>query len=156
MLSEWLSFTGRVVLLEWGKSVFTVLPIPDEVAATLASSGAKRIEIELNDHPFNMALTKAPTMTQTFVYTGKSILKETGISPGEEIEVRVCKADPNVVVVPGDVKLAIRGAELNEKWSDLTPGKQRGLLHTVNTAKREETRIRRIRRIEKLISVLRG
>jgi len=130
--------------MEWGKSTYTVLPIPEEIVAVLKSHGAKRVEIELNDHPFNMALTKSPAFSGTFVYAGKTILRAAAISPGEEIEVRLRKADPELVEVPEDVMLAIRAATASGAWSALTPGKQRGLLHSVNTAKRSETRAKRI------------
>lgn len=150
-MSDWHSFLGRIELMEWGKSTYTVLPIPDEVAVALNSAGAKRVEVELNDHPFNMALTKSPAIAGTFIYTGKTILHAAGISPGEEIEVRLCKANPDLVDVPEDVMLAIRAAARSDTWSALTPGKQRGLLHIVNTAKRAETRAKRI---VQLIAVL--
>ena len=119
-------------------------PIPEDIAAALKTNGAKRVEIEFNDHPFNMALTKSPVFTGTFVYAGKAILRAAAISPGEEIEVRLRKADPDLVEVPEDVMLAIRAATASGAWSALTPGKQRGLLHNVNSAKRSETRSRRI------------
>jgi antitoxin component of MazEF toxin-antitoxin module len=139
--------------MEWGKSTYTVLPIPYEIAEALAASGAKRVEIELNDHPFNMALTKSPVLSGTFVYTGKTVLKAAGLSPGEEIEVRLRKADPDLVEVPQDVMLALRSADVSDAWAALTPGKQRGLLHTVNTAKQAATRAKRI---GQLIVVLQG
>ena len=138
--------------MEWGKSTYTVLSIPEDIASTLKDEGAKRVEIELNDHPFNMALTKSPAMPGTFVYAGKSVLHSADISPGEEIEVRLRKADPDLVEVPSDVMVAIRGADLSNAWAALSAGKQRSLLHTVNTAKRMETRAKRI---AKLIADLR-
>lgn len=139
--------------MEWGKSIYTVLPIPEEILLALENEGAKRVEVELNDHPFNMALTKSPAFPGTFIYTGKTILRAAGVSPGEEIEVRLRKSDPNVVEVPEDVMLAIRAAAVSHAWSALTAGKQRGLLHIVNTAKRQETRAKRI---AQLIADLRG
>lgn len=146
-VNGWLSFIGRIEPMEWGKSTYTVLPIPDDITRALRASGAKRVEIELNDHPFNLALTKAPAITGTFVYTGKTILRAAQISPGEDIDVRLRKADPDIVEVPSDVLLAIRGAELHHAWSELTPGKQRSHLHTVETAKRADTRKKRIARL---------
>lgn len=149
----WQTFIGRVETMEWGKSTYTVLPIPKKIAESLTSNGARRVEIELNDHPFNMALTKSPAFSGTFVYTGKTILLAAAISPGEEIEVRLRTADPDLVEVPDDVMLAIRAATASDAWSALTPGKQRSLLHTVNTARRSETRDKRI---EQLILSLRS
>ncbi|MEO1284488.1 MAG: YdeI/OmpD-associated family protein [Pseudomonadota bacterium] len=152
-MSDWISFEGRVVPMEWGDSVYTVLPLPDDVYADLLAQGAKRVDVELNDCPFNMSLTKAPVIDQVFVYTGKRVLAEAGIDPGEPIDVRMRKADPNVVDVPNDVMLAIRQAGVTKAWTELTPGKQRGMLHTIQSAKREETRRSRV---EKLVAELMG
>ncbi len=151
-MSDWFSFIGRIEPMAWGHSTYTVLPIPHEIAVALKKSGAKRVEVELNDHPFNMALTKSPAISETFVYTGKAILRSARISPGEDIDVRLRKADPNIVEVPSDVTSAVRAANLSDTWAALTPGKKRGLLHAVNTAKRAETRVKRI---AQLISFLR-
>ena len=151
-MDDWLSFEGSVVPMEWGDSVYTVLPLPQEVSSALQSQNAKRVEIELNDHPLNLALTKAPVIAQVFVYTGKNVLMETGIAPGEMIDVRLRKADPNVVDIPPDVTQAIFEAGLVEVWTAMTPGKKRGLLHPVSTAKRLQTRQTRIAKLVKDLS----
>lgn len=143
-MSAWLSFSGRVVPMEWGDSTYTILPLPKEIAEELERQGARRVDVELNDHPFNMALTKAPAILDTFLYAGKSVLQDAGISPGEEINVRLCKADPDVVDVPNDILLALRSSGLTDAWSALTAGKQRGHLHKITSAKKDETRMRRI------------
>ncbi len=143
-MSDYITFEGRVVPMVWGDSTYTVLPLPDDVTAELTAQGARRVEGEINDHPVNLALTKAPVISQTFVYAGKSLLRDCDVTPGEMIEVRLRKADPNLVETPHDVLLALRAAEVMAHWDALTPGKQRGLLHGVNTAKRAETRAKRL------------
>ncbi len=75
------------------------------------------------------------------------MLNEIGITPGEELEVRLRKADDALVEVDDDVMLALRQAEASDRWAALTPGKQRGLLHHVTTAKRPETRAARIAKL---------
>ena len=151
-MDQWLSFLGRVMPMEWGKNVYTVLPLPEDIAMELERQGTRRVDIELNDHPFNVALTKAPVIPDTFVYAGKSVLREAGISPGEEIEVRLRRADPNLVDVPNDVMLAVRRANVVEAWASLTPGRQRGLLHQIDSAKKQETRARRIAQLVKTLA----
>ncbi|MEL6684187.1 MAG: YdeI/OmpD-associated family protein [Pseudomonadota bacterium] len=143
-MSEYLSFEGRVIPLEWGKSVYTVLPVPDDIATELHAQGARRVEGEINDHPVNLALTKAPVFDGVFLWAGKSLLKEVGISPGEILDVRLRKADDAAVEVDDDIVLALRQGEATDLWAALTPGKQRGLLHSIKTAKRPETRAKRI------------
>lgn len=143
-MSDYLSFEGQVVPMEWGKSVYTVLPIPDQIADTLLSQKAKRVEGEINDHPVNLALTKAPVIDGVFLWAGKALLDEISISPGEVLDVRLRKADDRLVEVDDDVMLAIRQAGASDRWNALTAGKQRGLLHVIGTAKRPETRLKRI------------
>ena len=126
--------------MEWGKSVYTVLRLPPDISDALQAEGAKRVEGEMNDHPINLALTKAPVIDGNFLWAGKSLLDEIGISPGERFELRLRKADDHIVDVPDDVILALRQAEMTEIWQELTPGKQRGMLHQIKTAKRAETR----------------
>lgn len=145
-MSDYLSFEGQVVPMEWGKSVYTVLPLPDDIAKALQADGARRVEGEINDHPVNLALTTAPVIDQVFLWTGKSLLQEIGIAPGEPVYVRLRKADDSVET-PEDVMLALRQADATAKWEALTPGKKRGLLHGVNTAKRAETRAKRIAKL---------
>jgi len=141
---DYLSFTGRIVPMEWGKSTYTVLPIPDEVSKALIAAGAKRVEGEIGDFPVNLALTKAPAIDQVFLYTGKVFLRESGIAPGDEVEVRLRPAPEQVVEVPEDLVLALRQADMTDRWEALTPGKRRGLIHRVVSAKRAETRMKRI------------
>ena len=107
-MTDSISFHGRIVPMEWGDSTYTVLPIPDDVFAILSAEGARRVEIELNDHPYNLALTKVPRIASIFVYTGKAVLRETSIEPHQPIDVRIRKADPNEVEAPVDVLLSIR------------------------------------------------
>lgn len=142
-MNDYHTFEGRVVPMEWGKSTYTVLPVPDDIAAALQAEGARRVEGEINDHPVNLALTKAPVIDGVFLWAGKSLLDEIGIEPGEPLEVRLRKADDSVET-PEDVMLALHQADATSAWEALTPGKKRGLLHQVNTAKRAETRAKRI------------
>lgn len=131
----------------WGKSTYTILPIPDEISSALMAAGVKRVEGEIGDVPVNLALTKAPVIDQVFVYTGKTFLRDSGIAPGEEIEVRLRPAPERLVETPEDLVLALRQADKTAAWAALTPGKKRGLIHTVNTAKRAETRAKRIAKL---------
>ncbi|WP_375265283.1 hypothetical protein [Planktotalea sp.] len=82
-MEDWLSFEGVIVAMEWGESVYTVLPLPDDIYDTLKAQGTKRVDVELNDCPFNMALTKAPVIDSVFIYAGKNILAAAEIEPAK-------------------------------------------------------------------------
>ncbi|MEL7114608.1 MAG: YdeI/OmpD-associated family protein [Pseudomonadota bacterium] len=146
-MEDYVSFEGMVEPMEWGDSTYTVLRLPDDVLCTLEAQKARRVEGEINDHPVNLAITKAPVIDSAFLWAGKSLLRDIGIAPGEPLDVRLRKANEDDVDVPPDVSAALLSAGALSKWEALTPGKRRGLLHQVTTAKRAETRSKRITKL---------
>lgn len=143
-MTDYLTFDGTVTPMHWGKAIYTVLRLPPDVDAALRAAGARRVEGEINDCPVNLALTTAPVIEGTFLWAGKALLDRCDITPGDVFEVRLRPADPDYVEMPEDVEIALRQAELSDTWSRLTPGKRRGLLHQVTSAKRADTRSKRI------------
>ena len=137
-----MTFDARVEPLVWGKSTYTILRLPAEVVARLGRT--RRVEGEVNDHPVNLAITRAPVIEDAFLWAGKSFLREVGLRPGDTAEVRLRPAPDDLVEIPPDVTNALRSAGLAEAWEALTPGRRRGLLYQVTVAKRPETRARRI------------
>ncbi|MEM0947570.1 MAG: YdeI/OmpD-associated family protein [Pseudomonadota bacterium] len=143
-MTGYISFEGRIEPMEWGKSTYTVLRLPDEVARELAAQGAKRVEGEIEEHPVNLAMSRAPVVDGVFLWAGKNLLDQLDVVPGQQLDVRLRKAPDDHVDVPDDVTARLRAAGLSEEWAALTAGKQRGLLHQISTAKRPETRAKRI------------
>ncbi|NJS40298.1 MAG: hypothetical protein HC783_16275 [Rhodobacteraceae bacterium] len=78
-MSDYITFTGRVEPLVWGKSTYTILRLPPEVAEALYP--ARRVEGEVNDHPVNLALTRAPVVEGVFLWAGQSLLDRVGLPP---------------------------------------------------------------------------
>lgn len=144
-MQDYTTFEARIEPMEWGKSTYTVLRLTPDIMTLLGPT--KRVEGEFNDHSVNLAVTRAPVIDDPFLWAGKSLLTRVGIEPGEVFEARLRPADPNMVEVPNDVMRAIRSAGLSDAWETLTPGKMRGLLHNVETAKRAETRANRITKL---------
>lgn len=141
---DYVSFEARVVPMDWGDSVYTVVPLPPEVAAALGAT--RRVEGEFNDHPVNLAIAKAPpeVIGTPFLWAGKTLLDRVGLSPGEVFEARLRPAPDDLVEVPRDVMVALRSGGVLDAWEALSPGRRRGLLHRIETAKRAETRAGRI------------
>jgi hypothetical protein len=146
-MSDYVEFTGRIETLEWGTSTYTIVRLPDEVAARLAAEGARRVEGEINEAPVNLAPTKAPVLEATFLWTGKSLLDRIGLAPGDEVEVRLRKAPDDEVDTPDDLAAALRAAGASHLWEALTPGKRRGMIYQIGTAKTQATRDRRIAKL---------
>ena len=143
MSDSWVCFDGVIEPMAWGRNTYTILRLPDAVIDALPK-GTKRIEGEFGEFPINLALTKAPVIDAVFVYTGKTFLRDSGLVVGAPFEARVRAVDPDLVEMPEDVTAALPAAGRSADWAKLTPGQQRGKLHLVNTAKRADTRAKRI------------
>lgn len=140
----WLSFAGTVRPVRWGKATHTVLPLPAEVAGALARTGARRVEGEIAEHPVNLAVSRAPVVEGPFLWAGRSLLDRVGIEPGQTVEVRLRPAAGDAVDTPDDVAAALGDGGVTERWEGLTPGRRRGLLYRIDTARTAATRSRRI------------
>ncbi|TAG29579.1 MAG: DUF1905 domain-containing protein [Rhodobacterales bacterium] len=141
-MSDYITFMARVEPLVWGKSTYTILRLPPDVAAALHP--ARRVEGEVNDHPVNLALTRAPVVEGVFLWAGQSLLDRVGITPGEPVEVRLRPAPDDRVDTPDDIAAALRAGGASAAWDALTPGKRRGLIYQISTAKTDATRSKRI------------
>lgn len=143
-MTDWITFDAIVEPMIWGDNTYTIVRLPDDVAENLSALGAKRVEGEFNEHAVNLALTKAPVLDGIFVWAGKSLLTRLDIEPGEPFEARLRPADPDHVDVAEDVLAALRKSETIAQWEALTAGQKRSKLYAIDTAKRADTRARRI------------
>jgi hypothetical protein len=144
-MSGWVTFEGRVEPLAWGRSTYTILRLPEPVVTALGNS--RRVEGEIAEHPVNLALSRAPLLEGVFLWTGQSLLDRIGITPGEPVEVRLRPAPDDRVDLDPDIEAALRSAGVMDQWEALTPGKRRGLLYQIATAKAEKTRLTRIAKL---------
>jgi hypothetical protein len=144
-LSEYVTFEGCVEPLRWGRATYTILRLPDDAANELLASGAKRVEGEIAEHPVNLALSRAPVVEGVFLWAGQSLLDRIGISTGEPVEVRLRAAATDLVDIPEDLLDQLHQADLITAWERLTPGKRRGLIYQLSTAKTSATRTKRIK-----------
>lgn len=139
---EWVTFEGRIAPLTWGRATYTILRLPEAVVAALGKT--RRVEGEIADHPVNLALSRAPVVEGVFLWTGSGLLDRIGIRPGEPVEVRLRPAPDDRVDPDPDVEAALRAGGALGRWEGLTPGKRRGLLYQIGTAKTAPTRQKRI------------
>ncbi|WP_374433974.1 YdeI/OmpD-associated family protein [Tabrizicola sp.] len=144
-MTDWVTFEGRVEPLTWGGSTYTILRLPEDVAQSLGKT--RRVEGEIAEHPVNLALCRAPVVEGVFLWTGQSLLDRIGIQPGEPIEVRLRPAPDDRVDLDPDIEAALLAGGILSVWESLTPGRRRGLLYQIATAKTEPTRQKRIRRL---------
>ena len=141
-MTDYVTFEAVVEPVVWGRSTYTVLRLPDEMVTALGPT--RRVEGEMAEHPINLALTRAPVVEGVFLWAGQSLMDRIGIRPGERLEVRLRPAPDDAVDLPDDVAAAFRLQGAWDQWQALTPGKQRGLLYQIGTAKTAATRDKRI------------
>jgi acyl transferase domain-containing protein len=143
-MNDWVCFEAAVEPLVWGRATYTILRLPPDVARSFAAVGARRVEGEIAEHPVNLALSRAPAVDGLFLWAGKSLLDRLGAKPGQRLDVRLRAAAQDAVDTPADMQAALRSAGKTDAWQRLTPGKKRGALYQIDTAKTETTRARRI------------
>ncbi len=143
-MSDYVTFEGRIEPLHWGKATYTILRLPDEAATELLALGAKRVEGEIAEHPVNLSLSRAPVLDGVFLWAGQSLLDRLGLSVGDLAEVRLRPAANDLVDTPEDIRQSLQDGGVTEQWESLTPGKRRGLIYKINTAKTSATRAKRI------------
>jgi hypothetical protein len=143
-VTAYVTFEGRIEPLVWGNSTYTILRLPPHIADDLAKGGTKRVEGELAEHPINLALSRGAGVEGVFLWAGQSLLDRTGLLVGRIVEVRLRPAPDDLVDTPEDVLTALHQGDALAQWGCLTPGKQRGMIYKIITAKTDGTRAKRI------------
>jgi hypothetical protein len=128
-----------------GKYLYSVVFLDPALATQLPFKQFPklRFEGEANDHPF--AAAWQPSKGRHFAMLSKSLLKETGLKPGDVVHIRFRVADQEAVDVPPEILAAIEGnPDFATLWNSLTPGRKRGFSIWVGDAKSADVRGRRL------------
>ena len=124
---------------------YTVVYLPDALKEVLPLKQSPRLRIsgEVNDYPFEAALT--PVKGAWYILLSKETLDNIDARPGDVATIRFRIADQNAVQMPDALIDALdRNENMRDLWDSLTPGKQRGLAYLVASAKRDETKAKRV------------
>ena len=142
--SHWILFDGQIEVMLWGEKVYTVLKIPEDVLRTIDQFSSKRVDLEIRDFSYNLALTKAPIFDGVFLYFGKDKLTETNLSVGDIAEFRLRASDPNFVEIPAERQEALILNDEEKLRNELSPRMRRTKLQPILKAKQDTTKGRRI------------
>ena len=95
-----------------------------------------------------------PTGGRWYLMVAKKLQRVLGKELGDEVQVEFEVADPDAITVPRELQFAL-DADENAKaaWESWTAGKRRGYCYRVSSAKRAETRERRV---EEILEMLRA
>ena len=143
-------FEGKIVQHHIGSDVYkyTVVWLPDKLAAGIADTGPKRPRIvgELDAMPISGALH--PSQGRYYILLSKAKLKKLGKQIGDALQVAFRLDSNDRVELPAALSDIIAADdEFRELWLAQTPGKQRSFSHMVSTAKTEPTRQKRLDKV---------
>ena len=141
---EWVVFDAPLEPMPWGKNIYTVVMMPEDLAQAAADLKTRRVEGTMNGEPVNLGLNRADITPHAFVYAGKSLQRRLSLQAGDVVECRLRPADPYEVPVPDDVATALTDAGRTDAFERLRPAQRRRLLATVEFAASEATRTSRI------------
>ena len=139
------SFSGPIEHHDLGSYRYTVLWLPEDVAAALPLAEHPRLRIsgEFNEEPCRGAWQ--PCRGRWYLMLGKPLLKATGLSVGRTAELRFRVEPQDEAETPPVLTAALAGNEAAAaRWATLTPGKRRALGHHVASAKTGATVVRRV------------
>ena len=134
-------------VIELAGKTATGFRVPDHVVEELGSGKKPKVAVRLGDHTYRSTVA---------VYGGEYMLplsaenrNAAGVSAGETVTVGVeLDTSERTVTVPGDLAAALAEASgAREAFDALSYSKQRAHVIAVESAKRPETRARRVEKV---------
>lgn len=129
-----------------GKSAsWTFLVLPKKASAKLPTRGMTTVEGTINGHPFRAALEPDGERGH-WLKVNRKAREAAGADVGDVVtlEIKSAREEPEPRV-PADLRKALAAApQARALWSDITPIARRDWIHWIISAKRPETRARRI------------
>lgn len=145
-MSDVYAFTAKVQSLDFGKMAYHVVYLPVKIRDLLPLDKSPRLRTVgfVNGQPFQLALM--PTSGRKwYLLLSLKYLKKCGAKLGDHVDVEFTLDDPDAVDVPPELRHAVdTNGRATQIWEQMTPGKKRGLAYRVASAKRPETRQRRV------------
>jgi|GEM_PF-3978631 len=108
-------FDARLELMPWGRNVYTVIKVPNELAARAGRESTRRVEGSLDGLAVNVGLNRADVIPDTFVYVGSGLQQRLGVRAGDVVRCVLAPADPDHVPVPDDVLDALKGGRAAQR-----------------------------------------
>ncbi|WP_425146294.1 YdeI/OmpD-associated family protein [Deinococcus sp.] len=132
---------------------YRVVFLPAELAQRLpvGAQGRCRAQGEIEEQPFEAAWQPAGD-GRYFMMLSQELLRNAGAEVGDLVQVRFRLVDASRVAVPDDLAAVFgRDPQVQAAWEHLTPGKRRGLVHQLESAKTAATRHKRLLQVLDLL-----
>ena len=124
---------------------WTFLVLPKNASAKLRTRNMATVEGTINDFPFRATLAPDGQRSHWLKVT-KELREGAGAEVGEVVRLEIMSAGKELEPrVPADLRKALAAApKARASWSDITPVARRDWIHWITSARRSETRARRI------------
>jgi hypothetical protein len=125
---------------------WTFLILPKEASAKLPTRGMTTVEGLINGHPFRATL-EPDAQGGHWLKVDWELREAAGAEAGDDVSLEIAPvAEEPEPKVPADLRKALAAAHPKARavWSDITPVARRDWIQWIESAKREETRLKRI------------
>lgn len=145
-------FTATITKRDFGRMYYTVVFAPKKTERELDLANRPRLRIKGTIAGLPFAGAFQPNGGEWYLILSKRFLNEAEVGIGDRVTAEFEIADQDEVIVPEELIAELRRrAEVLEAWESLTAGRRRGLAHRVASARRAETRERRILEVIDLV-----
>jgi hypothetical protein len=123
---------------------YHALPVPDNVAAALKTAGVRRLIAVINGHTCKRALQNHAD-GGSFIIVGGDLLKTCGLKLRSTATISLAPdPEPDALDMPEAFALVLdQDDAARARWDTFPIGRQRSLLHYIQSAKQEATQIKR-------------
>src|SRR6184192_4704192 len=124
---------------------WTFLTLPKNASAKLPSRGMTPIECTINGSPFQ-AVLEPDGQKSHWLKVDRKLREAAGADAGDVVTLEIAPAaEEPEPTVPADLQKALAAApKARALWSNITPISRRDWIHWIASAKRPETRARRV------------
>src|SRR5881394_1961142 len=125
---------------------WTFLTLPKDASAKLPSRGMTTVEGTINGFPFRATL-EPDGQRSHWLRVNRKLRGAAGAAAGDLVTLEIAPSGEDLETrVPADLRKALAAVpKALALWSDITPNARRDWIHWIATAKRADTRARRIK-----------
>ena len=124
---------------------WTFLILPNSASAKLPSRGLTTIQGTINGHPFEATL-EPDGQRSHWLKVNRKLREAAGAEVGDDVALEIMSVgEQRELRVPADLRKALAAApKARAVWADITPTSRRDWIYWITSAKRPETRARRV------------
>jgi hypothetical protein len=136
-----------------GRAAWTFLVLPSRASARLPTRGMTTVEGTLNGRPFKANLEPDGRKSH-WLKVSRKLREQAGAEPGDVVSLAIEPARVELEArVPPDLRKALEAHRAaRAAWKDISPAARRDWIQWITTAKRPETRARRIANAGKMLA----